>query len=185
MKPFGWFSTAMLIGLLLSTNEAMAQKPTPTTHTIFVTAVELKGATTADKLLPPPVNPNDLSKGYEFKPPGEADKNDPKKWEVSRYRFDPGFVTVRQGDSVKLRIFVVNGDEHEVGIADPDRREVVAKAKLNRGREYELSFSAKKIGSYQLTCTPTRPPWLPLSSFCRESEGRSVAHGSLLAHPGV
>jgi hypothetical protein len=78
MKLFGLFSTAMLIGLLLSTNEARAQKSTPTTHTIFMTAVELKGATTIENLVPPPVNPKDLSKGYDYKPPAQADKNDPK-----------------------------------------------------------------------------------------------------------
>ena len=78
MKPFELFSAAMFIGLLLSTNEAVAQKSTPTTHTIFMTAVELKGATTAENLVPPPVNPKDLSKGYDYKPPAQADKNDPK-----------------------------------------------------------------------------------------------------------
>jgi hypothetical protein len=38
MKPFELFSAAMFIGLLLSTNEAVAQKSTLTTHTIFMTA---------------------------------------------------------------------------------------------------------------------------------------------------
>jgi hypothetical protein len=37
MKPFGSFSTALLIGILLLTNETGAQKSTPTTHTIFMT----------------------------------------------------------------------------------------------------------------------------------------------------
>jgi plastocyanin len=156
MKPYELFATA-LIGLFLLTNEAMAQKSTPTAHAIFMTAVELKGATTTDKLAPTPVNPKDLSKGYEFKPPGQADKSDPKKWEVSSYRFAPGFVTVRQEDSVKLRVFVVNADEHEVGITDPDGRDVAAKTKFNRGREYELSFVAKKVGSYHLICSTHAP----------------------------
>lgn len=40
MKPFGFFSTAMFIGLLLSTNGAMAQKSIPTTHTIFMTVLQ-------------------------------------------------------------------------------------------------------------------------------------------------
>ena len=128
MKPFGLFSATMFIGLLLSTNEAVAQKSTPTTHTIFMTAVELKGATTTENLGPLPVNPKDLSKGYDYKPPAQADKNDRKKWEVSSYRFDPGFVTVLQDDTVKLTVFVVNGDEHDVRIADPEGRDVVAVA---------------------------------------------------------
>jgi hypothetical protein len=94
MKTLGQFRAAMLMGLLLSTTQAMAQKSIPATHTIFMTAVELKGATTSENLVPPSVNPKDLSKGYDYKPPAKADKNDPKKWEVSSYRFDPGFVTV-------------------------------------------------------------------------------------------
>jgi plastocyanin len=157
MNPSKKLSLLVLLGLLLFAGEAFSQAGAPTTHTIFMTAIELKGATTADKLAPPPVNPKDLSKGYEFKPPGQADKSNPKKWEVSSYRFAPGFITVRQGDSVKLRVFVVNADEHEVGITDPDGRDVVAKTKFNRGREYELSFVAKRIGSYQLTCSTHAP----------------------------
>ena len=157
MNSFGLFATAMFIGLLLSTNEARAQKSTATTHTIFMTAVELKGATTTENLVPPSVNPKDLSKGYNYKPPAQADKNDPKKWEVSSYRFDPGFVTVLQGDTVKLAVFIVNGDEHDVRIADSDGRDVAAVAKWNRGRECNVSFVAKKIGSYQLICSAHAP----------------------------
>lgn len=147
----------VLLLLFVLPGQVLGQTAGATTHTIFMSAIEIKGGTSADKLAPPPVNPKDLSKGYEFKPPGQADKSDPKKWEVSSYRFAPGFVTVRQGDSVKLRVFVVNADEHEVGITDPDGRDVVAKTKFNRGREYELSFVAKKIGPYQLTCSTHAP----------------------------
>lgn len=157
MNPSKKLSLLVLLGLLLLASEGFTQTGTPTAHTIFMTAIELKGATTADKLTPPPVNPKDLSKGYEFKPPGQADKSDPKKWEVSSYRFAPGFVTVRQGDTVNLTVFVVNGDEHEVGITDPEGREVGARAKWNRGREYKVSFVAKKIGSYQMTCSMHAP----------------------------
>jgi len=57
-------------------------------------------------------------------------------------------VTVRQGDTVKLTAFVVNGDEHHVRVNDPDGREVIAETKWNRGREYQLSFVAKKLGTY-------------------------------------
>ncbi len=157
MKPLGVLSATLLIVLLVSTNEAAAQKSAPTTHTIFMTAVELKGSTRTENLAPPSVNPKDLSKGYDYKPPAQADKNDPMKWEVSSYRFDPGFVTVLQDDTVKLVVFVVNGDEHDVRIADPDGRDVVAATKWNRGREYNVSFVAKKIGSYQLICSAHAP----------------------------
>lgn len=147
---------AALLALVLAGGVA-AQQQAGATHTIFLTVLEVKGSTTTDKLAPPPVNPKDISKGYEFKAPGVADKNAPQKWEVSTYMFSPGFVTVRQGDTVNLTAFVVNGDEHEVWVTAPDGREVVAKSKWNRGRQYEVSFVAEKVGPYQLTCSSHAP----------------------------
>jgi len=128
-----------------------------TTHTIFLTGLEVKGGTTADKLAPPSIDPKDLSRGYSFKAPGDADKADPKRWEVSSYIFNPSFVTVLQGDTVKLTTFMVNGDEHEVWIAAPDGKRVVAATKWNRGREYTVQFVAEKTGSYQLVCSEHAP----------------------------
>jgi len=157
MNPSKKLSLLVLLGPLLFAGEAFSQAGAPTAHTIFMTAIELKGSTTVEKLAPPPVNPKDLSKGYEFKPPGQADKSDPKKWEVSSYRFSPGFITVRQGDTVNLTVFVVNGDEHDVAVHDPGGSEVVPRTKWNRGREYKVSFVAKKVGSYQLTCSMHAP----------------------------
>jgi plastocyanin len=127
------------------------------THTVFVSLVEIKGGTTADKLQPPTLNPQDLSKGYEFKGLGAADKNSPQRWEVSTYMFAPGYVTVRQGDEVVVTAFVVNGDEHEVWINAPDGTTVVPKTKWNRGREYRASFVAEKPGAYQLLCSNHAP----------------------------
>jgi plastocyanin len=147
---------AVVFGLLLAADVG-AQQKAGATHTIFLTALEVKGSTTIDKLAPPPVDPKDISKGYAFKAPGVADKNAPQKWEVSTYMFSPGFVTVRQGDTVNLTAFVVNGDEHEVWVTDPRGREVVAKTKWNRGRQYEVSFVAEKVGPYQLTCSSHAP----------------------------
>ncbi len=151
------FTGALLLALLLLSGRSLGQTDMPTTHTIFVTGMEIKGSTTADKLAPPSVNPKDLSKGYGFKVPGEADKADPKKWEVSSYIFSPSFVTVRQGDTVKLTTFMVNGDEHEVWVAAPDGQRVVAAAKWNRGREYTVQFVAEKTGNYQLVCSEHAP----------------------------
>lgn len=146
-----------VIFFILWTGQGLGQTGKPTTHTIFMTALEVKGGITTDKLAPPPMNPGDLSKGYDFKRPGEADKNSPSRWEVSSYRLDPGFVTIHQGDTVKLIVFVVNGDEHDVRITDPDGREAVPVAIWNRGREYQLSFVAKKAGAYHLTCSQHAP----------------------------
>lgn len=160
LKLAGVFAGAMLLGPALLTSAAVGQTDSPATHAIFMTGMEVKGATTADKLAPPPVNPKDLSKGYGFKAPGEADKQNPQKWEVASYVFAPSFVVVRQGDTVKLTVFLVNGDEHEVWVTGPEGREVVAKRMWNRGREYELSFVAEKPGSYQLTCSNHAPSML-------------------------
>lgn len=146
-----------MLGLLLSPSEGLSQTDAPTTHTIFMTALEVKGTTLTKKLVPPLINPEDLSKGYEFKRPGEADKINPKKWTVSSYLFSPSFVTVRQGDTVNLSVFVVNGDEHEVQITAPDGSEVMSRTKWNRGREYKVSFVAKEVGPYQLTCSIHAP----------------------------
>ncbi|MGH7408892.1 MAG: hypothetical protein ACREKF_12915, partial [Candidatus Methylomirabilales bacterium] len=126
---------AGLVGLLLS-SPVGAEQAGPATQTIFVTALEVKGSTTTDKLAPPAVNPADISKGYGFKAPGQADKNAAQKWEVSSYTFNPAFVTVRAGDEVILTAFVVNGDEHEVWVTAPDGSRVVPKTIWNRGREY-------------------------------------------------
>ncbi|MFB3143343.1 MAG: hypothetical protein ACE10F_02030, partial [Candidatus Methylomirabilales bacterium] len=89
---------ATLLAASLSTGVSLAQADGSVTHTIFVTGMEVKGATTADELTSPSVNPKDLSKGYGFKAPGEVDKKKPQKWQVASYMFTPSFVTVHQGD---------------------------------------------------------------------------------------
>jgi plastocyanin len=147
---------AALVALFLS-GDVGAEQRGPMTHTIFLTALEIKGSTTTDKLAPPSVNPADLSKGYGFKAPGQADKNAPQKWEVSSYIFNPAFVTVRQGDEMVLTAFVVNGDEHEMWVTAPDGARAVPKTMWNRGREYTVRFLADKVGAYQLTCSSHAP----------------------------
>ena len=158
LRPFakGLSIFILAVAVLAAVWPALAAEP-PTTHTIFITGMEVKGATTADKLAPPAINPADLSKGYGFKGPGEADRQSPQKWEVSSYIFAPSFVIVRQGDTVKLTVFLVNGDEHDVWVAAPDGRQITPKTTWNRGREYRVSFVAETPGPYQLTCSTHAP----------------------------
>lgn len=122
----------------------------PTEVTFDVSIVEIKGAT--DGIPAPEVNPRDLSDGYRFTPPGEFDPDNPEKWQVSTYMFSPAAMTVSQGDTVNLRVFVVNGDEHTVRIEGPDGLTAVRDTVLNRGREYILSFTANQAGYYVLEC---------------------------------
>jgi plastocyanin len=122
-----------------------------------MTAVEIKGSTITDTLAPPAVKPSELSKGYGFKGPGEADKTAPQRWEVASYSFAPGFITVQQGDTVTLTVFVVNGDHHDVAVLAPDGQVVVPTAVWQRGREYQVSFVAENMGTYQLKCLAHAP----------------------------
>ena len=156
LKLWGMYGGLVLLALFLSTGQVFGQTG-GSTHTIFISAVEIKGGTSADSLAPPAINPKDLSKGYDFKGPGEADKGNPKRWEVSSYSFSPSFVTVRQGDKVELTAFIVNGDKHEVWVAAPDGKKVVNNTTWNRGREYKVQFVAEKAGVYQLVCSEHAP----------------------------
>lgn len=147
-------------GTLLSTlviPQLAAAQQAPATHHIFMNAIEVKGATASDKLSAPSGNPKDLSDGYGFKAPGQVDARAPNKWQVASYMFAPSYVTVRQGDTVVLTAFVVNGNKHEVRIVAPDGRVVVPETEWNRGRQYKISFVAEKIGTYQLGCSDHAP----------------------------
>jgi len=122
-----------------------------------VTGAELKGSTTTASLAVPPVDPKTLSDGYRYKKPGDADKADATKWEVSTYVWTPGAMTVLQGDKVTLRIFIINGDKHTTWVEGPDGSEVVAEQEQNRGREYVLEFTASQVGNYVLHCNEHDP----------------------------
>jgi len=119
---------------------------------------ELKGSTTTDKLAPPAKDPSKLSDAYGYKAPGVADPAAPTKWEVSAYQFiTPGAMTACKGDTVALRLFAVNGDEHKDWVEAPNGDEVVKEKSHNRGREYVVSFKAKQSGVYTLICNKHEP----------------------------
>ena len=69
----------------------------------------------------------------------------------------PGFVTVRQGDTVRLTVFIVNGDKHEVSVTAPDGRKIVTDTIWNRGREYQIQFVLDQAGAYHLVCSEHAP----------------------------
>ena len=146
----------MILCLWLLAQGSQAQRGT-TSHTIPLTAIEFKLAATTDQLEPPPTNPVELSKGYRFKGSGEADKNVPKRWEVSSCLFTPGFITVQQGDTVTLNAFMVNGDHHGVFVMAPDGQAAVPTTTWHRGRQYQVSFLAERAGTYRLICSTHAP----------------------------
>ncbi len=116
----------------------------------YINAIEIKGGT--DGIDPPSINPETLGKTFAYWPPGTVDSSKPDKWQVSSYQFNPSAMTVFQGDRVKLVLFVVNGDVHKDRIVDPDGIVVVDETEHNRGRQYEITFTADKAGIYQLRC---------------------------------
>jgi len=129
---------SLLLSALLITCDARAQQGQPRSPAICMTAVEFKGATTSDKVPPPPLDPTRASRGYAYKAPGQANPADPKRWEVASYQFSPAFVTVQQGDSIMLSAFVANGDHHQVQLIDPDGAKIIDNAGWDRGREYTI-----------------------------------------------
>lgn len=141
------------LGLVLAAcGRGRAASVPPGERLFYVNAIEIKGSTTTEKLAPPTMNPEELSKGLAYKAPGVFDKAQPTRWEVSSYQFNPSAMTVFQGDRVKLVLFVVNGDKHKDSIMDPDGVMVVAEKEHNRGRQYEMTFTADKPGFYALHC---------------------------------
>lgn len=123
--------------------------PAPSEVTFDISIIEIKGAT--DGIDPPSDNPEGLSAGYRYKPPGEYDDSNPDKWQVSTYLFSPSALTAVQGDTVSLRMFVVNGDAHVTWLEAPDGSKV-DEVTMNRGREYNLTFTPDQTGYYTLHC---------------------------------
>lgn len=151
MKKVAIVASIILSAVLLFVACAGGGAAPPAAERVFyVNAIEIKGST--DGIAPPPINPESLEKGLGYNPPGEYDASNPDKWRVASYMFSPSALTVFQGDTVTLVLFIVNGDLHADRIEDPDGQIVVAEQKHNRGRQYTMTFVADKAGIYQLRC---------------------------------
>ena len=155
MRPL--LAAALMLLPVLAVQDVTAQRGASKSHAIYMTAVEFKGSTTTDKVAPPLIEPANISRGYAYKGPGQADPSAPQRWEVASYQFSPAFVTVQQGDSIMLSVFIANGDHHEVRLTDPDDEAIITKATWDRGREYTAFFEARKLGKYLLTCGTHAP----------------------------
>lgn len=121
-----------------------------------VNVIEIKGST--DGIEAPEVDPGGLSAGYKFWPPGEFDSENAAKWQVSSYMFSPSELVVVQGSEVTLRTFVLNGDAHGSWLVAPDGSKVPGtEITLNRGRQYEIKFTADQAGYYSWKCANHSP----------------------------
>ena len=151
-------SLLLLAGVVLTAcgGETGAVGLEPKEVVFDVNVIEIKGAT--DGIEAPSVDPASLSTGYKFKPPGEYDSENPAKWQVSSYMFSPAAFVVGQGDEVTLRTFVLNGDNHVTWLEAPDGSRVSGTdVTMNRGRQYEVSFSADQPGYYTWKCADHSP----------------------------
>ena len=146
----------LLLGVVGCAQAAMAAIPTGE-RTFYVTGLEYKGSTSTKDLAAPTADPAKLGDGYRYKQPGDADKSDPTKWEVSTYRWEPGMMQAFKGDKINLVGFITNGDKHKTWVEDPAGDAVVKEQEWNRGREYKVSFVAEKPGYYILHCDEHDP----------------------------
>ncbi len=133
------------------------QVPPPTNHLIEVTAFEVKGSTSVEDLAAPDVDPSTFSAGFGYKAPGDYDPDNPDKWQVASYMWNPGQMVAYQGDTLDLHVFVLNGNTHETRIEDPEGNIVGDIVVMNRGREYDLSASLESAGVYRLICSTHAP----------------------------
>lgn len=145
----------LAVALLVVSACSSSSGADPSDVTFDVELIEVKGAT--DGISAPDTDPTSLSKGYGYKAPGVYDSENANKWQVATYMFAPGAMSVVTGDTVNLRMFGVNGDEHVIFVQAPDGSTVVDAFTANRGREYEVSFTASQGGHYKLICSTHAP----------------------------
>ncbi len=119
--------------------------------------INAQWALTTDQPKLPSANPPDVSKGYGFKAPDQADENGPRRWEAASCMLTRGFITLRQGDTVTVNAPVMNGDQHQVLMTAPDGQVVVPTVTWHRGRQSRVSFVTDQVGLYRLNCVNHAP----------------------------
>ncbi|MFC7060909.1 hypothetical protein [Halobacillus seohaensis] len=79
---------------------------------------------------------------------GEFKAEKPNGEEIEAYRWDPGTIFAEEGESFKLSIYGVNGQEHPFMIEGTDKKGVV-----KQGSETVVDLKFDKEGVYRLICT--------------------------------
>ncbi|MEX2416072.1 MAG: cupredoxin domain-containing protein [Paenibacillaceae bacterium] len=78
---------------------------------------------------------------------GEFSSTTKKGTEFEVYRWDPGTIAVKEGESIELRILGVNGEHHSFVIEGMD-----VKGEVYKGKETIVRFLAEKEGIYRMIC---------------------------------
>ncbi len=141
-----WLPWVLVSTLLLVGCAGQATSSQPAERTVYMAAIEPKGGVTVDKEPFPAVALPDGG-GYVLKEP-----DDTGRWEVSTYRWDPGFVVVNQGDIVTLEMIGINGKEHPFTLEGYDVSGVV-----RRGEVTSVTFTADEAGTFRFFCSVHQP----------------------------
>ena len=126
---------------------AVTTPDSPVHHTFRMLAVEWKGSTTTPKEAYPENTTLPEGNGYGLTPP-----DDTGRWHVNAYRWDPGMLVVRSGDTVTLDVFGVNGALHEAEIEDHG-----VTFNVTRGSFSQVTFTAGEPGTYRIVCHTHAP----------------------------
>lgn len=78
---------------------------------------------------------------------GEFKATGPDGKMIEAYRWDPGTIYVKKGESIRLSIFGVNGASHPFIIDGLN-----IKGEVKQGKETIVSFRANKPGVYRIIC---------------------------------
>jgi heme/copper-type cytochrome/quinol oxidase subunit 2 len=78
---------------------------------------------------------------------GEFSSITKKGKEIEVYRWDPGTIAVKKGESIELRILGVNGDHHSFVLEGLN-----VKGEVLKGKETIVRFIAEEEGTYRMIC---------------------------------
>ncbi|MEX1031227.1 MAG: cupredoxin domain-containing protein [Paenibacillaceae bacterium] len=78
---------------------------------------------------------------------GEFSSTTKKGQEIEVYRWDPGTIAVKEGESIELRILGVNGEHHSFVIEGLN-----VKGEVHKGKETVVHFVAEEEGTYRIIC---------------------------------